>query len=436
MTQRILSTVVAACMVGLVTFFVPTALAIRTKNQHQDLLEMQRLAATAASGLPSGEIDRWLGSLGGHPDHSYAVYGPGGERLAGNGPARADQVTVTARAAGLAADRTATEVVAAASSEVGGRPGLVVRVAEPLRESLVRTAAEMAWLLALASAALGVAVLAGWWLVRRLLRPMRGLHRAAVEAGHGAVVASVPPTGLPEIDAVGSALVASHRRLLSLLAGEKAFTSRASHQLRTPLTAVITALEVEEMAPRTDPQAVVRESLVAMRRLQQTVEDLLSLSRDLPPAQPAVPLSVLQDQIIETWREQFRARGRPLGVDRLPSPEPQVPRAAVAQILDVLLANALQHGGGATTLSAEMIPGGLVLAVTDQGPGPSHPETLFEHRDAHAAGTGIGLALARDLAEAEGARLTYLRGRPTRFELLLPFGRLVNAEPRRSASWR
>ena len=92
---------------------------------------------------------------------------------------------------------------------------------------------------------------------------------------------------------------------------------------------------------------------------------------------------------------------------------------SVAQILDVLIDNALQHGHGDIDISQRRITGGGAVDVRDQGDrvAPSEAERIFER--GHGAHHGIGLALARSIAEAEGGRLVLARAQPTMFSLIL-----------------
>ena len=416
MRRRVLGTVVAACVLGLGVFFVPTAVALYSRSQHQDLLELQRLAATAARGAADAPIRQWRPPAD-HPDHIYAVYDADGRRLAGQGPAWADAVTEEARRTGVAAARTDAAIVAAATADPTG--ARVVRVSEPLAESKLRTAAQLAALLLLGAAAAAVATGTGWWLTRRLLRPLQALHQAAASAGSGTVVTAFPPSGLTEIDQIGQALTDSHRRLLATLARERSLAADASHQLRTPLAGAITVLEAEQLHPRADHTEALREALDGLRRLQTTVDDLLAAAREAPQRQ-AVPLPDALAEVAATWRPRFAAAGRCLSVDSSDlAPVDGIP-SAVHQILHVLLDNAWQHGAGTTRVTAADTVGGAVVTVSDAGTGPPHPATLFLRRDPHAAGTGLGLGLARDLAEASGARLRFAGYDPTRFELLLP----------------
>jgi len=95
--------------------------------------------------------------------------------------------------------------------------------------------------------------------------------------------------------------------------------------------------------------------------------------------------------------------------------------AVLDQILDILLANALEHGDGRVEVRFRpSAGGGLVVEVCDEGRIDRDPSSLFVRRDPAAAGHGVGLSLARSLAEAEGGRLVLAAATPTTFRLVLP----------------
>ena len=99
----------------------------------------------------------------------------------------------------------------------------------------------------------------------------------------------------------------------------------------------------------------------------------------------------------------------------------KVSATAVVHVVDVLIDNAREHGRGAVELTVRGEPSLIVLAVADEGPGIADATTIFERRNAQASGSGIGLALARRLIEAEGGRLelaTVASG--VRFEIVIP----------------
>ena len=423
MTRRVLLTVVAVCALGVAVFFVPAALLVREQNRQTDLLEMQRLAAIAARSVPSdlGDAAGWRPP---DPDtrrhHSYALYDAAGRLIAGRGPDTADPTVSRALRLEVASGFTDTEVVAAATVGAPGRVSGAVRVAEPARESAERTMVSLAWMSALALGAVGLAALAGWWLLRRLLGPVAALRAAAERLGQGDFTVNIPATRLAELDDLGRALTLSAERIGRLVERERAFSADASHELRTPLTAVIVALEAELLAPRPDRRAVLTESLEALTRLERTVNDLLRLARDGPGRRAALDLAALLDQLRADWSDRYRTAGRTLDVRCRELPVAHASDAAVRHVLDVLVDNALRHGRGAVTVAADPTPGGLAVTVTDAGSAPARSATMFGRRDPEATGTGIGLAMARSLAEAEGARLRLRSGTPTTFELLIP----------------
>jgi signal transduction histidine kinase len=122
-----------------------------------------------------------------------------------------------------------------------------------------------------------------------------------------------------------------------------------------------------------------------------------------------------------TWRPIVQGRGRDLRVSMAPdAPAGRASEAAVRQVVDVLLDNAVVHGAGTVTLTLRDAGQILAIDVADEGAGPPDPALVFQRRDGAVPGHGIGLALARSLAEAEGGRLLLSRAAPPVFSLLLP----------------
>ncbi|MBV9322762.1 MAG: sensor histidine kinase, partial [Chloroflexi bacterium] len=107
-------------------------------------------------------------------------------------------------------------------------------------------------------------------------------------------------------------------------------------------------------------------------------------------------------------------------VDIAPGPlSVHAARAAVVQVLDVLVGNAAQHGRGVVQIRCSRVGDGVVLDVSDDGPGPGlDADAIFQRRA--GSGHGIGLSLARSLVHAEGGRLLLAHaGSPTTFRLVL-----------------
>ena len=218
------------------------------------------------------------------------------------------------------------------------------------------------------------------------------------------------------------------------------FTAEASHQLRTPLTAMLGQTEVALRRPR-DPAEYVRVlQLVESQahELRQLIDALLFLSRAdeearLPELQ-AIALGAWLEQRLAAWRETPRGNDVQLEV----APDLPIVRAhpvLLGQLLDNLVDNAGKYSpsGSAITVLAKMTGSGAEISVADEGPGLSladraHLFQPFYRGDTARAqgirGTGLGLAIAARLAAALGGtlQLDETRARGTRLVLLLPRG--------------
>ncbi|MEA2478517.1 MAG: hypothetical protein QOJ07_439, partial [Thermoleophilaceae bacterium] len=190
-------------------------------------------------------------------------------------------------------------------------------------------------------------------------------------------------------------------------------SSDASHQLRTPLAAL--RLELEALELRGDESPELTAALGQVERLQSTVGTLLSVARDAPRGDATVDVAGAIAALEERHTGGLAAAGRPLRT-RLQAGEDATARASgqvVAEILDVLVDNACRHGAGTVTVCARTVGDAVAIDVADEGQGlAGDPESAFERRGGDHDGHGIGLALARSLAHAEGGRLTLTRAGP------------------------
>ncbi len=400
---------VATCAVGL--FAVPLALVLRDSYTDEELARLQRdtLVATREIDLGPGgdpvEVPRGSDLIG--------VYGPHGRLVAGRGPRTADTVARSTLADGRPAERAEDGRLVVAVPLVGGeRVAGAVRAARD--DDGVAARIRRAWLElgALAVALVGAAALAALLLSRRLAQPLERLAGSARRLGEGDFAARSPASGVPEVDEVGAALDATARRLDELVARERAFSADASHQLRTPLAALRIELEALELRGETTPELTA--ALAQVDRLEATVETLLSLARDVPRRTGRADLQALVDDAERRWRPLLAARARPLRTSvSAEEPVAAAAPAVVTEVLDVLVSNADRHGAGAVTVSVRRVQGWLAVEVADEGPGwPAPPDDPFRRRAEAADGHGIGLALARSLAHAEGGRLTLTSAGP------------------------
>ncbi|MBL0885900.1 sensor histidine kinase [Myceligenerans indicum] len=263
------------------------------------------------------------------------------------------------------------------------------------------------------------------WQAERLARPFVYLAGAAEQLGAGQVRPRLEPSGVEEIDLVAAELARSSDRLAARLAVERQFTSDASHQLRTPLTALTMRLEeITLTSSEPEVQEEARISLEQVERLVGVVDDLLARSRKAQGGTTeSVDLAVVFRQQREEWRDTFGAEGRTLVVEEPDDVRVLATPGALAQTLSTLLENSLRHGDGATTLRSR--PSGtrgmVAIEVTDEGEGV--PEDMvgqiFERGVTSGNGTGLGLALARDLVAADGGRLELSQRTPPVFSVFL-----------------
>ena len=155
------------------------------------------------------------------------------------------------------------------------------------------------------------------WQANRLTAPLVYLAASAEQLGAGQVRPRLEPSGVEEIDLVAAELARSADRMAARLAAERQFASDASHQLRTPLTAL--SMRLEEIMVATDDPDVSEEariSLEQVERLVRVVDDLLASSRRLQGGTTeAVRLLEVVHQQEEEWQPTFLATGRRLVVE-------------------------------------------------------------------------------------------------------------------------
>ncbi|MFI0780239.1 ATP-binding protein [Streptomyces sp. NPDC021212] len=309
------------------------------------------------------------------------------------------------------------------SSQERGEQGETVRV-EASRTTVSREIGRtMLIILAVALLAVLAAVFLAVRQAHRLSAPLTDLAETAERLGSGDPRPRHRRYGVPELDRVADVLDASAERIARMLTAERRLAADASHQLRTPLTAL--SMRLEEITLTDDPEIVKEEASIALgqvERLTDVVQRLLTNSRD-PRSGSAVAfdLDEVVKQQIEEWRPASRSEGRAIvrsgkkGLRAVGTP------GAVAQVLATLIENSLMHGDGTVALRTRVTGNQAVVEVTDEGPGvpPDLGARVFERTVSGRNSTGLGLAVARDLAEADGGRLELLQPHPPVFALFL-----------------
>jgi len=283
------------------------------------------------------------------------------------------------------------------------------------------------WLFALVAAVSVVAVLAGvviaFFQARKFAEPLAQLADRAERLGAGESRFQPLVTGIGEVDRVSEVLARSAHQMTRSLASERDFASDASHQLRTPLTALL--MRLEEISV-TDDLLVVKEeagsAIAQVERLTKVVDELLARTRrghDSPT--PSVSLDSVIAALQREWQPAFEQARRSVRVHGQRGLLVRATPSALSQVLSTLLENSLAHGRGTVDVQARRSGPSVVVEVSDQGEGvvSTIAPHIFERSVSTAKSTGLGLALARDLAEANGGRLELIQAQPAIFALFL-----------------
>lgn len=260
-----------------------------------------------------------------------------------------------------------------------------------------------ALLLSLAAALL-LAMVAAAWLARRAVGPLARLEQAAARVGRGEVPELLPETGPRELAALAHRFNAMACQVRDLLAARTTLIAGVSHDLRTPLARMRVALALLETRPTPKVFARLEADIEEMDRL---IGNVLDLARGLASEETTdVDLAGL-------LRELASGDGRVTVVS--PDLRVQAPPVALRRALGNLVDNARRYGGeGPIELSADVKGGEVRIGVLDRGPGipEDQMQAVFEpfHRlDAARSpaigGAGLGLAIVRQLAEANGWRI-------------------------------
>lgn len=316
--------------------------------------------------------------------------------------------------------RPTGSVISAKEKGEQGETVLVEASRSTVSQEIGRT---MLIILAVALLAVLAAVFLAVRQAHRLSAPLTDLAETAERLGSGDPRPRHRRYGVPELDRVADVLDASAERIARMLTAERRLAADASHQLRTPLTAL--SMRLEEITLTDDPETVKEEAQIALaqvERLTDVVQRLLTNSRD-PQTGSAVAfdLDEVVKQQIEEWRPASRSEGRAIvrsgkkGLRAVGTP------GAVAQVLATLIENSLMHGDGTVALRTRVTGNQAVVEVSDEGPGvpPDLGARVFERTVSGRNSTGLGLAVARDLAEADGGRLELLQQHPPVFALFL-----------------
>lgn len=295
----------------------------------------------------------------------------------------------------------------------------IARPSGPVRSDQLR-AGLFVGALALISATIAAAV--AMFTARRLSDPLLDVADRAARLGAGDFRISPGRHGIPELDRVSDVLDHSASRIAELVRRERDLASDVSHQIRSRLTAL--QMRLEEIALCDDPgvRAEAEAALEQAERLSGVVDELLAQARNARAADTiALDVSAEARTILQEYQVALSAAGRRVQDDLRPGLRAMATPGRLHQALAVLLDNAIKHGAGPIRVTARDAPANVVVEVSDGGPGVSEElaPRLFERGVSGASGTGLGLALARALVEADGGRLELRQARPPVFAIFL-----------------
>ncbi|OIV38601.1 two-component sensor histidine kinase [Mangrovactinospora gilvigrisea] len=313
-----------------------------------------------------------------------------------------------------------------------GTQGVSVTVVQPQSTVHKQIYDILLVIVGIAAAAVAAAVVLAVRQANRLSGPLVDLAKTAERLGSGDATPRDRRYAVPELDRVSQVLDASAERIARMLTAERRLAADASHQLRTPLTALSMRLE-EIIETAGDEETVKEEASIALgqvERLTDVVQRLLTNSRDhRGDTGIAFDLDDVIKQQMEEWRPAAAAAGRALEREGQGRLRVVGTPGTIAQVLAALIENALMHGDGTVVLRTRTAGNSVVLEVSDEGDGvsPELGSRVFERAVSGRNSTGLGLAVARDLAEADGGRLELVSMRPPVFAMFL--SRQPDSEP-------
>ena len=273
-----------------------------------------------------------------------------------------------------------------------------------------------------------VSLAVGWALAarfsRRLSAPLIYLSAQAEQIGSGQVRARVKPSGIEEIDLVQEELQRTGEKMARRLAAERQLAADASHQLRTPLTALSMRLEeIEMISTEEEVQEEARSCLEQVERLTTVVTELLDTNKRHASATEAIDVLEVFNTQREEWEETFEKADRVLRFTDEADMPILADEAKIAQVLATLIENSLRYGAGTTWVHARnsVNSRGVIIEVSDEGEGVDAELApyIFENGVSGHGSSGIGLALAKDLIETMGGRIELSQAVPPVFTLSL-----------------
>jgi two-component system, OmpR family, sensor kinase len=297
------------------------------------------------------------------------------------------------------------------------------------------------WLFAAGAGVLALGLAGGWWVASRAIRPVTDISATAVKISAGDLSQRISTADTDsELGQLAGVLNSTFARLEAAFAQQRQFTSDAAHELRTPVSVMLTQTQVTLSRNRTATEygATVEACHRSAQRMRRLIESLLELAR-LDAGQE--PMKRLKFDLSQTARDGVELV-RPLAVERNVKIQAELPpldcvgdAERLGQVITNLLTNAIQYNqpGGEVRLATRRQNGTAVLTVTDTGRGIAAEDLprVFERfyrgdksRAVSSGNAGLGLAISKAIVEAHGGTIEVLSqpGAGTTFTVVLPAG--------------
>jgi len=409
MRLRVILLVVATSSLVLVSFLVPLALVLRTlaadhaistaTTQAQSIAPL--LTALTTGELTSSQLGVTIDQVHAETGTPVTVFLPSGIEVGQPAP-RSAAVQLAAHGSSFTAEAPGGEEVLVA---VGGLPQGTAVIRTFVPDSVLHHGVTRAWLLlgcvGLLLLVLSVAV--ADQLARSVVRPIKDLALASDRLAAGDLSARATVAGPPEVRRAGAGLNRLAVRIGELLAHERETVADLSHRLRTPLTAL--RIDAESLRDGAEMERLLAD----VSAVERTVSGIIrEARRPSSGTRASCDAAEVVAACAAFWWPLAEDQDRWMTVELAPGPVPvQVSRDDLATCTDILLENVFAHTAEGVALAVRLSPragGGAWLVVTDDGPGFGDVD-LTRRGVSRGGSTGLGLDIARRIAEASGGTL-------------------------------
>jgi signal transduction histidine kinase len=405
MRLRVIMLVAATSSLVLVSFLIPLALVLRTLAADRAVSTATAQAqsmAVAVTALPPDSLRLTIEQINAETGARVTVFLPSGAELGQQVP-RSAAVQLARNGRSFTAEVPGGEQVLVA---VEGLPGGAAVISTFVPDSVLRHGVARAWLLlggvGLLLLVLSVAV--ADQLARSVVRPIKALALASDRLAAGDLSARAAVAGPPEVCRAGAGLNRLAVRIGELLAHERETVADLSHRLRTPLTAL--RIDAESLRDGAEMERLLADVSAVELTVSGIIREARRPSGDGGPA--ACDAAEVIAERAAFWRPLAEDQDRCMTVDLAPGPVPvRVSRDDLAACADILLENVFAHTPEEVAFTIRLTPrarGGAWLVVADDGPGFGDADPT-QRGLSHGGSTGLGLDIARRIAEASGGTL-------------------------------